>query len=605
MAVPQSVGYGCEKILSGGGGRCVLLCQVADTIAMDRIAVRRSLARNGRQRGGSPMPRSSLRRPAPSLQGGLGNARSQQFTAEHGPVIRRKCDCSACRDCGDGRGAQNGLAVGAANSRLEKEADAVADVATRGAATRAQRRSLTPSRSAGSQTSATVRRSLGVGAGSPLGGATRRYFEPRLGADLGDVRIHTGGDAAAAAKRLNARAFTAGRDIGFAAGRYAPETASGRWLIAHELAHTLQSEDAPSIQRNEDEPESDANADRDAEERASDYSRVSLHYNGTQVIVRGDGNEIFRVGADSGRPVRIREEDAEACGGDTRTDTYLNDARFVGIRNRGPIPEGRYTFRPPRITRFTPAEQWDLLVGGIMGQERIQAGGISVHTGDWGSGRVALTPQHVDPGPCGNTRRRSAFFLHGGLLAGSSGCIDVGGNFDRIARFLEGYRRPVTLTVEYENGPSFVGFFTGLGGALGYGAFAFRHGPLARIGLEAQGGELRAVPSIAYDVILDWAGGALSAGARLDVPMNDRGAFVRAALTAGANFRIFRALYGRLVLGGHLELSEGGVTPGFEAGGGVGYNFGPVEAEILYNVLRPASDDDRVHQVMGGLGVHF
>uniref|UniRef100_UPI0022EAD86A eCIS core domain-containing protein n=1 Tax=Falsiroseomonas oryzae TaxID=2766473 RepID=UPI0022EAD86A len=37
-----------------------------------------------------------------------------------------------------------------------------------------------------------------------------------------------------------ARAFTLGRDIVFAPGRYAPETAAGRSLLAHELAHVVQ-----------------------------------------------------------------------------------------------------------------------------------------------------------------------------------------------------------------------------------------------------------------------------------------------------------------------------------------------------------------------------
>ena len=58
--------------------------------------------------------------------------------------------------------------------------------------------------------------------------------------DFARARIHTDADSAKAAKAFNARAFTVGRDIFFGFGEYAPETATGRKLIAHELVHTVQ-----------------------------------------------------------------------------------------------------------------------------------------------------------------------------------------------------------------------------------------------------------------------------------------------------------------------------------------------------------------------------
>jgi hypothetical protein len=67
-----------------------------------------------------------------------------------------------------------------------------------------------------------------------------------LDADVGDVRVHTDASAAAQAQQIGARAFTAGKDIYFAAGEYQPDTAAGRRLIAHEVAHTVQSSDAPA-----------------------------------------------------------------------------------------------------------------------------------------------------------------------------------------------------------------------------------------------------------------------------------------------------------------------------------------------------------------------
>jgi hypothetical protein len=78
------------------------------------------------------------------------------------------------------------------------------------------------------------------GGGSALSESTRNFFEPRLGQDLSDVRVHTDGRAAASARSLNAKAFTTGRDIVFGAGEFAPETDEGRTLLAHELVHTIQ-----------------------------------------------------------------------------------------------------------------------------------------------------------------------------------------------------------------------------------------------------------------------------------------------------------------------------------------------------------------------------
>ena len=65
-------------------------------------------------------------------------------------------------------------------------------------------------------------------------------MESRFGRDFSDVRIHSDDSASASAEALNANAYTSGRDIYFAAGKYAPQTAEGQHLLAHELTHTVQ-----------------------------------------------------------------------------------------------------------------------------------------------------------------------------------------------------------------------------------------------------------------------------------------------------------------------------------------------------------------------------
>ncbi len=58
--------------------------------------------------------------------------------------------------------------------------------------------------------------------------------------DFSKVRVHSDSRAAESARAVNARAYTAGQNIVFGLGQYAPGTSEGRMLLAHELAHTAQ-----------------------------------------------------------------------------------------------------------------------------------------------------------------------------------------------------------------------------------------------------------------------------------------------------------------------------------------------------------------------------
>ncbi len=79
-----------------------------------------------------------------------------------------------------------------------------------------------------------------AGGGRALPTAIRAQLERSLGADLSSVRIHDDEAADAAARERRADAFALGSNVVFAAGRFAPESRSGLWLLAHELAHTIQ-----------------------------------------------------------------------------------------------------------------------------------------------------------------------------------------------------------------------------------------------------------------------------------------------------------------------------------------------------------------------------
>lgn len=91
-----------------------------------------------------------------------------------------------------------------------------------------------------------------LGPGEALDDATRAFFEPRFGADLGEVRVHAGEHDGRLASSLSARAFTFGNDIVFGKGRYQPGTDSGRRLIAHELAHVVRPQAGSAVARQTD-----------------------------------------------------------------------------------------------------------------------------------------------------------------------------------------------------------------------------------------------------------------------------------------------------------------------------------------------------------------
>ena len=76
--------------------------------------------------------------------------------------------------------------------------------------------------------------------GASLPAETAASMGARFGADFSGVRVHTGTDADALNRSIQARAFTAGEDIFFSSGSFTPGTADGQELLAHELTHVVQ-----------------------------------------------------------------------------------------------------------------------------------------------------------------------------------------------------------------------------------------------------------------------------------------------------------------------------------------------------------------------------
>lgn len=78
------------------------------------------------------------------------------------------------------------------------------------------------------------------GGGKSMDSSTKSYMENRFGSDFSSINIHTGHKANHLNQLINARAFTVGNDIFFNKGEYQPNSSRGKYLLAHELTHTVQ-----------------------------------------------------------------------------------------------------------------------------------------------------------------------------------------------------------------------------------------------------------------------------------------------------------------------------------------------------------------------------
>jgi hypothetical protein len=117
--------------------------------------------------------------------------------------------------------------------------------------------------------------------GQSLDLSARAFMEPRFGHDFGRVRVHADAKAAGSARAVNALAYTVGRDVVFGSGQYAPGTAVGQRLLAHELAHTVQQEGTapglgPAFYTTRPDDSVEVEADR-AAEAALTGATVAVH----------------------------------------------------------------------------------------------------------------------------------------------------------------------------------------------------------------------------------------------------------------------------------------------------------------------------------------
>jgi hypothetical protein len=197
----------------------------------------------------------------------------------------------------------------------------------------------------------TGRASIPEGGGAPLSREVRAHMEPRLGAELGHVRVHTGSDSARAANTVGARAFTVGSDVHFNHGEYAPGSREGDKLLAHELTHTVQAQQSgvqrkPEPGEEEKEGEEVSHPEEPAEKEADEISeKVAGDLHGDREAAFDDESEkkkkkeaapsigaklfrkIFRFRSDRDLVDKTKKDTDSGTKENNRTTTLLEDKR--------------------------------------------------------------------------------------------------------------------------------------------------------------------------------------------------------------------------------------------------------------------------------------
>jgi len=194
--------------------------------------------------------------------------------------------------------------------------------------------------------------------GRPLPPELLLLAQSRLGVDLGGVRIHDDADSSALAADRRARAIAAGGDVYLGRGEYRPDTAEGRELLFHELAHVAEQYDEgtdasqhqdPQRQQQQPQPTGIGASPPDAEYAvahlaARDEDASLLFDQGRTTVPAGFADTVRRILAQHTGPVVVRIHGYANAEGDDRYDLNLSAHRIVAVRDviAPLLPQGSY-----------------------------------------------------------------------------------------------------------------------------------------------------------------------------------------------------------------------------------------------------------------------
>ena len=207
--------------------------------------------------------------------------------------------------------------------------------------------------------------------GEPLEAGTRRFFEERFAYDFGAVRIHRDARAAESARSVHAQAYTVGHDIVFDGGGFAPQTETGRRLLAHELTHVVQQNATPSAVQRAVQPGLEVTGRETGTGEAGSWN-VFFERNDTTLDSDGELAVLFAGGGKDGNKKNfdlhghISEDEAPTPADGKKlakdriktVDAELKSIGHIGKRNPKPKPDvgdGRLDYRNVRSVEIATA----------------------------------------------------------------------------------------------------------------------------------------------------------------------------------------------------------------------------------------------------------
>lgn len=108
---------------------------------------------------------------------------------------------------------------------------------------------------------------------------------------------------------------------------------------------------------------------------------------------------------------------------------------YQNLKDTGPIPEGAYVARQSELQHITPYG----IIAGIA-----NAGTWPGSLYSWGTSRVKLESSQQT-----NTYGRGGFYIHGGWVPGSAGCIDLTSDMDNFVALFDYIGNDLIIKVEY------------------------------------------------------------------------------------------------------------------------------------------------------------
>ena len=294
------------------------------------------------------------------------------------------------------RAAQSGavrrMSVGAADDPTERRADELAERAMRSLPTlvrstgsgRIRRSATEPMVGAAggdldADTAGRIERARP--SGRPLDDGVRTSMENAFGSNFSAVRVHSNADSGDLSDRLQARAFTSGNDVFFGRGEFRTETATGRRLLAHELAHVVQ-QGAGRVERSW--------VRRDITVTLTDFDTYFKHRTGLSGLRHSDSDGVEKIRAELKKYHSYKPNHPKALGRLRKLMELCN--RYVDARSGKRITDGGEQARLELIARL--GQEVGLEWGRRAAQERYVQDAYGTGTGEKQSGGKDTRLQH-------------------------------------------------------------------------------------------------------------------------------------------------------------------------------------------------------------------